>query len=136
MPKKKRDQKRSVVIIAVILLIVALIAGVIIASRETSNNTQISEQNSEQQPPVAQDISQAEAEQVCQNPNVLRQYIDIEAVDIVPADSYTPYFVDNGDGTKSLQWSGSYKNSGQKVFFACSVAHEGETVVVKRITLY
>ncbi len=84
--------------------------------------------------PDTKEISRLDAERACQDANFLQNYVDISDTSIVTF-SYKPYFTDMGDGTKSLQWNGKDKPSGNSILFVCDVAKENNKVVVKGLAI-
>lgn len=102
------------------------------ANTNTDNNQQKANSNSDKEDLPKQtnnEISQSDAEDVCQDANFLQNYIDINDTSIVTF-SYSPYFSDMGDGTKSLQWNGKDNSSGDSLLFTCDVSKaNGKTTI-------
>ena len=89
--------------------------------------------NTSQENNVA-NVTKIEAENACQDANLLKQYIDLDKISIVTT-SYNPYFGDDGSGNALLQWSGENKDTGSKVLFVCTVAKENGKAVVKSLAI-
>lgn len=95
-----------VVVIAVVAFIV--LAGIIGGGSKSNQGDKVTE------------ITQSQAEKVCQDAAFIRKYTP-ESVSLISITKYTPVLMDYDDTTKNFSWSGKNNDTGDTVRFSCNV---------------